>query len=118
MTRRKFVAANWKMNGLRADLPEIEGIAAAAAAHDGVDVAVCVPFTLLEAAARVAPGLPIGAQDCHDAGWGAHTRCVAAPKLVEAGARTGIGGHLEGRRAGKRRVGEESVSKGSYWGVP
>src|SRR3546814_16234755 len=110
MTRRKFVGANWKMNGVRADLPEIEGIAAAAAAHDGVDVAVCVPFTLIEAAARVAPGVPIGAQDCHDADWGAHTGCVAAPMLVEAVARTVIVGHSErrgeiGRESCRERVG-------------
>ncbi|RIA46908.1 triosephosphate isomerase [Hephaestia caeni] len=109
MTRRKFVAANWKMNGLRADLPEIEGIAAAAAAHDGVDVAVCVPFTLIEAAARVAPGLPIGAQDCHDADWGAHTGCVAAPMLVEAGARTVIVGHSE-------RRGDQNETSQDAWG--
>src|SRR3546814_4042813 len=98
MTRRKFVAANWKMNGLRADLPEIEGIAAAAAAHDGVDVAVFVPLTLLEAAARVAPGLPIGAHDRQDADRGAHTGCVAAPMLVEAGARSAVLEHSERRR--------------------
>src|SRR3546814_4838418 len=95
MTRRKFVAANWKMNGLRADLPEIEGIAAAAAAHDRVDVAVCVPFTLIEAAARVAPGLPIGAPDCQDADWGGPTGCVGAPRQVRAGARPGTGGTSE-----------------------
>ncbi|NWP01258.1 triose-phosphate isomerase, partial [Escherichia coli] len=30
--RRKLVAGNWKMHGLRAQLPQIEAIAAAAAA--------------------------------------------------------------------------------------
>src|SRR3546814_14840087 len=102
MTRRKFVAANWKMNGLRADLPEIEGIAAPAAAHVGVDVAVCVPFPLIEAAARVAPGLPIGAQEYHDAEWGAPPGSVAAPLRVAAGARTVIGSPRPRPRGGAR----------------
>src|SRR3546814_4557702 len=95
--------------GCASDRPEIEGIAAAAAAHDGVDVAVCVPFTLIEAAARVAPGLPIGAQDRHDADWGAHTGCVAAPMLVEAGARTVIVGHSE-------RRGDQNETSQDAWG--
>mgnify|MGYP002651899464 CR=1 FL=1 len=38
-------------------------IAAAAAAHPGVDVAVAVPFTLIALAAERVPGLPIGAED-------------------------------------------------------
>ena len=35
MTRRKFVAGNWKMNGSRAALAELDAIAAAAEAAPG-----------------------------------------------------------------------------------
>jgi triosephosphate isomerase len=110
MTRRKFVAANWKMNGLRADLPEIGKIAAAAARHPGVDVAVCVPATLIEAAVRAAPGLAIGGQDCHEAEAGAHTGCISAAMLVEAGARVVIVGHSE-RRADQNETSQDAWGK-------
>ncbi len=61
--RRKLIAGNWKMFGLKADLPEIAAIAAAARAQPGVDVALCPPFTLIEHAVAIAGGLPIGGQD-------------------------------------------------------
>lgn len=97
MTRRKLVAGNWKMNGSRAALTELDAVAAAAAAHPGVDVAVAVPFTLIALAAERVPGLPIGAEDVHHADSGAFTGCVSAPMLVEAGARFTIVGHSERR---------------------
>ncbi|HVJ00040.1 MAG TPA: triose-phosphate isomerase [Sphingomonas sp.] len=110
MTRRIFVAANWKMNGVKADLPEIEAIAAAAARHSAIDVAVCVPFTLIEAAAKTAPGLAIGGQDCHAADSGAHTGCVSAPMLVDAGAQVVIVGHSE-RRADQGETSHDAWAK-------
>ncbi len=97
MTRRKLVAGNWKMFGSRAALAELDGIAAAAKAAPGVDVAVAVPFTLIEHAAARVPGLSIGAQDVHAAAEGAHTGCVSAGMLVEAGAGFAIVGHSERR---------------------
>ncbi len=97
MTRRKLVAGNWKMHGSRAALAELDAIAAAAAAHPGVDVAVAVPFTLIAPAAERVPGLAIGAEDVHRADSGAFTGCVSAPMLVEAGARFTIVGHSERR---------------------
>ena len=97
MTRRKLVAGNWKMNGSRAALAELDSIAAAAAAHPQVDVAVAVPFTLIAAAAERVPALPIGAEDVHHADSGAFTGCVSAPMLLEAGARFTIVGHSERR---------------------
>lgn len=97
MARRKVVAGNWKMNGLNADLSEIAAIATAAAAHGQVDAALCVPFTLIAAASGAVPGFAIGAQDCHARDSGAHTGCISAPMLVEAGARLTIVGHSERR---------------------
>lgn len=96
---RKLIIANWKMNGLRAHLTELCGIADAAAAHPLVDVIVCPPATLIAAAVTSAPRLMIGAQDCHAAVTGAFTGDLAAAMLAEAGARAVIVGHSE-RRAG------------------
>lgn len=95
--RRKLVAGNWKMHGLRAQLHEIDAIAAAARAHPEVDTLLCVPFTLIAAAVEIAQGFTIGAQDVHENDHGAHTGDVSAPMLVEAGAKVVIVGHSERR---------------------
>ncbi|PKP91230.1 MAG: triose-phosphate isomerase, partial [Alphaproteobacteria bacterium HGW-Alphaproteobacteria-16] len=95
--RRKLVAGNWKMHGMQASLPQVEAIAAAAAEYPGVDVALCLPATLIAPASAVAGTLPVGGQDCHAADQGAHTGCIAAPMLVEAGASLVIVGHSERR---------------------
>jgi triosephosphate isomerase len=95
--RRKLVAGNWKMNGDLAALAELDGIAAAAAAHPGVDVAIAVPATLIAPATARAPTLTIGAEDVHPADKGAHTGCISAPMIREAGARFSIVGHSERR---------------------
>ncbi len=91
----KLIAGNWKMHGTLAALGELGAIAAAAAEH-GVDVAICPPFTLITDAASH-HGVAIGAQDCHAAASGAHTGCVSAAMLVEAGATLCIVGHSERR---------------------
>jgi triosephosphate isomerase (TIM) len=94
MTLRKLIAGNWKMHGSIAALAELDLIAAAAAGCD-VDVAICPPFTLI--APACGRGVAIGAQDCHAAAKGAHTGCVSATMLVEAGATLCIVGHSERR---------------------
>ena len=98
MTKRKLVAGNWKMHGVAADLGEVIAISIAAEAA-GADVALCLPATLIERAALVAPGLAIGGQDVHQADKGAHTGCVSAAMLLDAGARLTIVGHSERREA-------------------
>ena len=95
--RRKLVAGNWKMNNTRETLAELDGIAAAAGEHPDVDVAVAVPATLLLAAAERAPGLMLGAQDVHSAEKGAHTGCISAAMIADAGGRFTLVGHSERR---------------------
>lgn len=99
MNLKKLVAGNWKMHGTSADLGEIEAIAGGAARCAGVDVALCVPATLIERAVRAVPNFPIGAQDVHFMDRGAHTGCVCTSMLIDAGARLTIVGHSERRDA-------------------
>ena len=93
----KLIVGNWKMFGLAPSLAEIAGVAAAV--PEGVDMAICPPFTLIERAARVAAGtrLRIGAQTLHVAADGAHTGDVSAAMLLDAGATLVIVGHSERR---------------------
>lgn len=95
--RRPLIAGNWKMNGLKDGIGEIVAIADAAGAHPGVDVALFLPATLIAPAAAAAPNLFIGAQDCHEQASGAHTGCISAAMLAEAGAKGVIVGHSERR---------------------
>jgi triosephosphate isomerase (TIM) len=97
MALRKLIAGNWKMNGSLDGLAELDAIAAAADVHGNVDVAICPPATLIAAAVARQPGLAIGAQDCHGAVSGAHTGCLSAHMLAEAGATLVIVGHSERR---------------------
>jgi triosephosphate isomerase len=99
MARRKLVVGNWKMHGVGSDLGEVEAIAAGARRYPQVDCGLCVPSTLVERAARAAPGFPIGAQDVHFADKGAHTGCVCTAMLTDAGATMVIVGHSERREA-------------------
>ena len=94
---RFLIAGNWKMNGSRAMLAELDRIAAAAAAAPQMDVAIAPPFTLLADTAAHAGPVLIGGQDCHQAARGAHTGCISAAMLVEMGARFVICGHSERR---------------------
>lgn len=81
------------MNGSVAALAEIDAIAAVV--PDGIDVVICPPFTLITPA--LGRGIAIGAQDCHAKASGAHTGCVSAAMIAEAGATFCIVGHSERR---------------------
>ncbi|HTO78280.1 MAG TPA: triose-phosphate isomerase [Methylocystis sp.] len=99
--RRPLVAGNWKMNGLRAALAEIDTIAAEFDARWGekTDLLICPPATLLAAAAARLEGtdIALGGQDCHAEASGAHTGDLSAAMLADAGARFVIVGHSERR---------------------
>lgn len=92
-----LIVANWKMNGLAADIAEIGRIAEAAQAEPTVSVALCPPFTLIAAAALTSPGLSIGGQDCDPHEKGAHTGCISAQMIADAGGELVIVGHSERR---------------------
>ena len=98
MGRRKLVVGNWKMNGMQAALDEVAAIGARAAQHPAVEVGLCLPATLIAMADARKGGAFIGAQDCYSAVSGAHTGCLSAAMLAEAGASWTIVGHSERRQ--------------------
>ncbi|MGR3572270.1 triose-phosphate isomerase [Brevirhabdus sp.] len=97
--RRKLAAGNWKMNGTREDLAQIDAMLQAHGACR-CDLLICPPATLVQAACDRARGstLMIGGQDCHDQPQGAHTGDISADMLADAGARAVILGHSERRQ--------------------
>jgi triosephosphate isomerase len=86
------------MNGTAEAVSEIKKISETAMRAREVDVGLCLPFILLHAALPFGRSLRIGAQDCSPGVSGAHTGCISAPMLQEAGADLVIVGHSERRR--------------------
>lgn len=96
----KLIAGNWKMHGTADSLAEVKAIATYAEKYEGaVEVALCVPATLIHRAAEAVPGFTIGAQDIHHKDKGAHTGDCSAEMLHDAGASLVIVGHSERRDA-------------------
>jgi triosephosphate isomerase len=99
--RRKLIAGNWKMNGLRADgVALAKGVAEKlAAASPNCDMLVCPPFTLIAPVADALAGskLAVGGQDCHAKTSGAHTGDTSPAMLADLGCKYAIVGHSERR---------------------
>jgi triosephosphate isomerase (TIM) len=99
--RKKLVAGNWKMNGLRADgLVLAEELAERARSSVvGCQLLICPPATLLipVAATIAGSGIALGGQDCHFAEKGAFTGDISAEMLADAGCSHVILGHSERR---------------------
>jgi triosephosphate isomerase len=108
MVRRKLIAGNWKMNGLRTDSAAlVSGLLSRRAAEPDfdADLLVCPPFTLLDRIGQRLAGSPIalGAQDCHVEQTGAFTGDVSAAMIKDIGASYVIVGHSE-RRSGHQEA--------------
>lgn len=111
MTQRKpYIVGNWKMNGSLADGTILKAIADAAGNMASVEVGICPPATLIATFAQAAGGIGIGAQDCHAKASGAHTGCLSAAMIREAGATFAIVGHSE-RRADQRETDADVAAK-------
>jgi triosephosphate isomerase (TIM) len=104
--RRPLIAANWKMNLLKADAVEYcrdlrRGLAAAAETGT-VDARVVIfpSFPLIPIVARelVDSAVEVGGQDLHPEDRGAHTGDVSGPQLVDAGCTWVLCGHSERRQ--------------------
>lgn len=102
MTRRTFIAGNWKMNKTVAEatalVRELRG--AVSMVRNTVEVAVAPPFTALYPVAKALEGsnIAVAAQNCHAAESGAYTGEVSAPMLKELGCSWVILGHSERRQ--------------------
>lgn len=97
---RTLIAGNWKMNGLMANLAEVERVAAEVpASSEGAETLLCLPATLIHAgsAKSEGSGLKIGGETCHANEKGAHTGDLSAEMLKDAGASYVIVGHSERR---------------------
>jgi triosephosphate isomerase len=100
VSRRPFIAGNWKMHKTVAEaeqlvaalLPRVSGAAA--------DVTVCPPFTALGPVVESVRGSGVGvfAQNVHEAESGAFTGEVSVPMLAELGVDGSIVGHSERRQ--------------------
>ena len=100
MSRKYFIAGNWKMNKTAAEATAlIDAIKAKVGSQDKVDVAVCPPFTALDAASKALAGstIKLGAQNIHFEAHGAFTGEVAADMLKEFSCTYVILGHSERR---------------------
>jgi triosephosphate isomerase len=99
VSRRPFVAGNWKMHKTASEAAEFVGRLAAHLPPD-VDVGLCPPYTALAEAAGAATGLRIAiyAQNMHQAAKGAFTGEVSAEMILDTGANGVLLGHSERRQ--------------------
>ena len=101
MSRKKLMAANWKMyktppqaqEFLRAFLPMVES-------HTRDEITICPPFVCLPAVVEALAGhsIGVGAQNLHWEKEGAYTGEVSAGMLVSVGCTHVIIGHSERRQ--------------------
>ncbi len=101
--RRKLIAGNWKMNGLKADGLELASDLAGRLKGAGAvafDMLVCPPFPLLFPVGEAIADSPLalGGQDCAAKLSGAHTGDISPQMLKDAGCGFVILGHSERRQ--------------------
>jgi triosephosphate isomerase (TIM) len=98
--RTPLIAGNWKMYKTVEEAEAfIQGLLPRVSTADGVDVAVCPPYTALAAMVESTRGsrVQIFAQNMHYESEGAFTGDVAPPMLTEIGVHGVILGHSERR---------------------
>jgi triosephosphate isomerase len=101
VSRTPFIAGNWKMHKTVAEAEEyIQALLPRVSSVDGVDVAICVPFTDLQAMIDSTRGsrVEVFAQNMHEAEEGAYTGEVSAAMLTEIDTHGVVLGHSERRQ--------------------
>jgi triosephosphate isomerase (TIM) len=99
--RTPLIAGNWKMHKTVAEAEEfIQGLLPRVSTADGVDVAICPPFTALQAMVDSTRGsrVAVYAQNMHQAESGAYTGEVSAAMLTELDVTGVVLGHSERRQ--------------------
>jgi len=94
--RTPLIAGNWKMHKTEAEAEEhIQALLPRVSAMDGVEIAICVPYTDLRAMVDSARGsrVEVSAQNMHEQHEGAFTGELYAPMHAESGAQGVALGH-------------------------
>jgi triosephosphate isomerase len=100
MSRTPLIAGNWKMYKTEREAEEyIQALLPRVSSAEGVDVAICVPFTDLGAMVESARGsrVEVYAQNMHEQPEGPFTGEVSAGMLSEVGVQGVVLGHSERR---------------------
>lgn len=102
MSRKLFIAGNWKMNKTATEGAELAAALKdmVAGLGDKVDIAVCPTFAALDRVSGVVSGtnIALGAQNLSDQKSGAYTGEVAADMLLDLKVKYVIIGHSERRQ--------------------
>jgi triosephosphate isomerase len=101
MSRTPFIAGNWKMHKTVSEAEDyIQALLPRVSSVDGVDVAICVPFTDLQAMVDSTRGsrVEVFAQNMHEAPQGPYTGEISAPMLTELDVHGVVLGHSERRQ--------------------
>jgi triosephosphate isomerase len=101
VSRTPFIAGNWKMHKTIAEAEAfIAALLPQVATADGVEVAICPPYTALQAMVDSTRGsrVQVFAQNMHEADSGAYTGEISAPMLTELDVHGVILGHSERRQ--------------------
>jgi triosephosphate isomerase len=99
--RVPFIAGNWKMHKTIAEAESFVGALLPRLGDvDGVDVALCVPFTALQAVVDSTRGsrIEVYAQNMHEAPEGPYTGEISAAMLTEIDVHGTLLGHSERRQ--------------------
>ncbi|MEY2534394.1 MAG: triosephosphate isomerase [bacterium] len=100
IARTPFIAGNWKMHKTIAEAEQyLQALLPRVSTADGVEVAVCTPFTALQASVESTRGsrVEVYAQNMHQAPEGPFTGEVSAPMLAELDVQGVVLGHSERR---------------------
>jgi triosephosphate isomerase (TIM) len=101
VSRTPYIAGNWKMHGTIAETEErIAALLPRLSTAEHADVAICVPFTALQAAVDSTRGsrLEVYAQNAHWESHGPYTGEVSPPMLTELDVHGVVLGHSERRQ--------------------
>jgi triosephosphate isomerase (TIM) len=101
VTRKKLIAANWKMYKTPAQAQQfVHAFLPLVSGHSRDEIAICASFVCIPAVVEAAKGskVHVGAQDVFWEKEGAFTSAVSAPMLIACGCSHVIIGHSERRQ--------------------
>src|SRR4051794_10804733 len=105
--RRQYIAGNWKMHKTAAEAREyVQRLLSRLPMGNGVELALCVPFTALGATVEALGGsdVKVLAQNMHQEASGAYTGEGSAPMILELGVNGVLLGHWSGASTSTRPI--------------